>query len=253
MTTLLDDPSVLVRRALAEALCRASEAPRTLILALAADEPEVAAPVLQSSPVLTDADLVDCARTAGVVAQTALARRPNLPPGATAALAEIGERDAILALIGNAEIDLPAELLHRILRALQRRREPARRAARTPVTAGKLEGAHRRRGGEGLGRRGVAVDAARAGRAHRPRGARSGALHHRLVMPPRRAGGAHAHPARSRRADARVALAFAAWRRSGLCSRTLWRNCPPCRCRASPPSSWSRTGKASLRSRNGLA
>src|SRR3984885_5178963 len=39
MTALLDDPSVLVRRALAGALCRAREAPRTLILALAADEP----------------------------------------------------------------------------------------------------------------------------------------------------------------------------------------------------------------------
>src|SRR6478735_7367002 len=34
MTALLDDPSILVRRALAEALCRASEAPRTLILGL---------------------------------------------------------------------------------------------------------------------------------------------------------------------------------------------------------------------------
>jgi uncharacterized protein (DUF2336 family) len=33
MTALLDDPSVLVRRTLAGALCRASEAPRTLILA----------------------------------------------------------------------------------------------------------------------------------------------------------------------------------------------------------------------------
>jgi uncharacterized protein (DUF2336 family) len=114
MTALLDDSSVLVRRTLAEALCRASKAPRTLILALAADEPEVAAAVLQRSPALTDADLVDCATTGDVVAQTALARRPNLPPGATAALAEIGQRDAVLALIGNVEIDLPAELLGRV-------------------------------------------------------------------------------------------------------------------------------------------
>ena len=99
MTALLDDPSALVRRALAEALCRTTEAPRTLILGLAADEPEVAAAVLQRSPVLTDADLVDCARTGDVVAQAALARRPNLPPDAAAALAEIGQRDAVLALM----------------------------------------------------------------------------------------------------------------------------------------------------------
>ena len=49
MTALLDDPSVLVRRALAEALCRAREAPRAVILALAADEPEAAAHI-QSYP-----------------------------------------------------------------------------------------------------------------------------------------------------------------------------------------------------------
>ena len=115
MTALLDDRSVMVRRALAAALCTASDAPRSLILALAADEPDVAAAVLQLSPVLTDADLVDCATSGDAVAQTAMARRPNLPPGAKAALAETGHGDAIRALIGNLEIDLPAELLHRIL------------------------------------------------------------------------------------------------------------------------------------------
>jgi uncharacterized protein (DUF2336 family) len=115
MTALLDDSSVLVRRALSEALCRAREAPRALVLALAADEPEAAAPVLRHSPVLTDADLVDCIATGDAEAQTALALRPNLPPRAKAALAEVGNYDTVLALIGNAEIDLPAELLHSIL------------------------------------------------------------------------------------------------------------------------------------------
>jgi uncharacterized protein (DUF2336 family) len=111
MTALLDDSSVLVRRALAEALCRSCEAPRAVVLALAADEPEAANPVLQYSPVLTDADLVDCIATGDAEAQTALALRPSLPPRAKAALAELGRRDAVLALIGNLEIDCPAELL----------------------------------------------------------------------------------------------------------------------------------------------
>ena len=115
MTALLDDPSVMVRRALAAAVCTASGAPRTLILALAADEPEVAGAVLQLSPVLTDGDLIDCAATGDAVAQAAMARRGSLSPEAIAALANIGERDAVLALIGNAAIDLPAELLGRIL------------------------------------------------------------------------------------------------------------------------------------------
>jgi uncharacterized protein (DUF2336 family) len=148
MTALIDDSSVLVRRALAEALCRAREAPRALILALAADEPEAASPVLQHSPVLTDADLVDCIATGDAEAQTALALRPNLPPRAKAALAELGRRDAVLALIGNLEIDCPAGLLGRILdrfgddaavrdRLLERPALPAAIRARIAVAAAK--------------------------------------------------------------------------------------------------------------------
>ena len=114
MTALIDDPSVLVRRALAEALCCSSQAPRALILALAMDEPEVAAAVLQRSPVLTDADLADCAVSGDLVAQTALARRPSLPPRAIAALIESGELEAVLALIANPGVDLPGESLSRV-------------------------------------------------------------------------------------------------------------------------------------------
>jgi uncharacterized protein (DUF2336 family) len=114
LTALTDDPSVVVRRTLADALCRAREAPRAVILALASDEPEAAAAVLQYSPVLTEADLVECVASGDGAAQTALARRPNLPLRAKTALAETGHRDAVVALIGNRDIDCPAELLGRI-------------------------------------------------------------------------------------------------------------------------------------------
>src|ERR1700722_11468660 len=114
MTALLDDSSVCVRRSLAEALCRAHDAPRGVVLALAADEPEAAAPVLQYSPVLSDADLADCVASGDVAAQIALARRSNLPPRAKAALAETGHFEAVRTLIANVESDLSAELLHRI-------------------------------------------------------------------------------------------------------------------------------------------
>ena len=115
MTALTDDPSVLVRRALAEALCRAHDAPRTVILALAADEPEAAAAVLQYSPLLTNADLVECVGNGDLPTHMALARRPKLGRQAAVALAKVGQLDAVLALIGNLDIDLPAELLHGIL------------------------------------------------------------------------------------------------------------------------------------------
>src|SRR5262249_61547423 len=50
MLILLDDPSPLVRRALADALAASPSAPPPVVLALAADQPQIAAPVLALSP-----------------------------------------------------------------------------------------------------------------------------------------------------------------------------------------------------------
>ncbi len=46
MLMLLDDPSPLVRRALADALAADQSAPPAIVIALAADQPQIAAPVL---------------------------------------------------------------------------------------------------------------------------------------------------------------------------------------------------------------
>ena len=54
MTSLLDDHSALVRRALAEALAGASDAPHHIVLALASDQSEISSVVLARSPVLTE-------------------------------------------------------------------------------------------------------------------------------------------------------------------------------------------------------
>src|SRR5512141_3003689 len=54
---LLDDPSPLVREALAQALAFSDQAPPPVILGLAADQPEVANWVLEHSSLLVDADL----------------------------------------------------------------------------------------------------------------------------------------------------------------------------------------------------
>jgi len=115
MTVLLDDRSVAVRRALAEALAPARETPRAIAVALANDASEVAAPLLARSPALTEAELVDCVALGDVVAQCAIARRRGLGPGPAAALAEVGERDAALALIENPGADLTEGALRRIV------------------------------------------------------------------------------------------------------------------------------------------
>jgi uncharacterized protein (DUF2336 family) len=47
MLKLLDDPSPLVRRALADALAASPAAPAPVIIALASDQPQIAAPIYQ--------------------------------------------------------------------------------------------------------------------------------------------------------------------------------------------------------------
>src|SRR5215218_2151870 len=59
MIMLLDDPSPLVRRALAEVFAASEQAPPAVVHTLANDQPDVASPLLQWSPLFLDADLVD--------------------------------------------------------------------------------------------------------------------------------------------------------------------------------------------------
>jgi uncharacterized protein (DUF2336 family) len=101
MTLLLDDPEVPVRRALAEALAHHAEAPRHLLLALSRDVPDVAGPVLQHSPVLIDYELVDAVATSVPRLQVAVALRPYVSRAVSAAIAEVGDRVAVAALLRN--------------------------------------------------------------------------------------------------------------------------------------------------------
>src|SRR5580693_2401904 len=55
---LLDDPSPLVRQTMAQVFARSAEAPAAIVQALALDQPSIALPVLEHSPLLIDADLV---------------------------------------------------------------------------------------------------------------------------------------------------------------------------------------------------
>ncbi|GJD97243.1 DUF2336 domain-containing protein [Methylobacterium iners] len=98
---LLDDPAPAVRRALAEACASCANAPRALVVALSADQPEIAGLVLARSPVLTDADLVDGVAIGCAATRTAIAGRADLSPAVAGALAEIGEPASLIALARN--------------------------------------------------------------------------------------------------------------------------------------------------------
>src|SRR6201988_3218455 len=104
---LLDDASPLVRQAMAEVFARSLEAPAAIVQALSVDQPSVALPILEHSPLLIDADLVDIVATGNSETQCAVARRINLPPSVCAAIAEVGTAAAALELIENAYAELP--------------------------------------------------------------------------------------------------------------------------------------------------
>jgi uncharacterized protein (DUF2336 family) len=112
---LLDDPSPLVRAELARALAFSEHAPPPVILGLASDQPEVACWVLEHSPLLVDADLVDAVATADPQAQTAIANRASLPCSVSAALAEVGSAEACLVLIENPRAEIVPFSLDRIV------------------------------------------------------------------------------------------------------------------------------------------
>jgi uncharacterized protein (DUF2336 family) len=101
MLMLLDDRSPLVRRALADALAASPSAPPAIVIALAADQPQIAAPVYALSPLFVDADLVDAVATGGAVIQAAIASRAGLPCSVAAAIAEVGSAESCLLLVEN--------------------------------------------------------------------------------------------------------------------------------------------------------
>lgn len=112
---LLDDPSSLVREAMADVFAHTPDAPPAIIRALSCDQPSVALPVLEFSPLLVDADLVDTVAVSGPDVQCAVARRAALPTPVCAAVAEVGCVDACIELIDNPDAQLAQMSLDRIV------------------------------------------------------------------------------------------------------------------------------------------
>ena len=91
---------------MAEVFARSADAPAAIVQALSLDQASIALPVLEHSPLLIDADLVDIIATGNCQMQCAIARRINLPASVCAAIAEVGTPAAALELIENAYAEL---------------------------------------------------------------------------------------------------------------------------------------------------
>jgi uncharacterized protein (DUF2336 family) len=120
LTVLLDEPQPEIRRVIAETMAPSKDAPRHLILALAEGTPEIAAIVLQQSPVLIEAELVDFLAEGTLSSQVAIASRAWLSPGISAAIAEVGELEACVALARNPTASIPVASLLKLADRLGR-------------------------------------------------------------------------------------------------------------------------------------
>jgi uncharacterized protein (DUF2336 family) len=114
MIVLLDDPSPIVRRALADALANSDNAPHGVILVLAQDQPEIAERVAARSPMLADADLVDLVGTGEESVQCAIASREPLSRAVAGAISEVAGAAACLVLIENLLAETSVKSLARI-------------------------------------------------------------------------------------------------------------------------------------------
>ncbi len=115
MIMLLDDPSPLVRRALADVFASTDKAPVVVVHALAADQADVALPILAESPLLLEEDLVDLIATGQADVQVAIAGRRLLTRGLAAAIAEVGAAESCLALLENPETEIAPFSIDRII------------------------------------------------------------------------------------------------------------------------------------------
>ncbi len=98
---LAQDAAELVRRALTVTLRTSDLLPHDIAMTLAQDVATVAVPLLNFSPVFSDADLVEIIRTGGPVRQVAIAKRETLSETVTGSLAEGAVEEALVIACAN--------------------------------------------------------------------------------------------------------------------------------------------------------
>ncbi|WP_339872700.1 DUF2336 domain-containing protein [uncultured Brevundimonas sp.] len=118
-----------VRRILAERLAKADWAPHALVNMLALDEIEIARPILASSPMLQDDDLIVVLVQATIEHQIEVARRPSLSGRVADTIIDRAEPATLTALASNRTAEISPDGVRRLV-------EHSRRIAalRAPLT-----------------------------------------------------------------------------------------------------------------------
>ena len=106
-----------IRRRLSHKLASADWAPNALVNVLALDDIEIARPIIASSPVLKDLDLVRLLVEATIEHQIEVARRPNLSRPVISAILEQAEPAVLTALAGNHTAELSPSDMEELVEA----------------------------------------------------------------------------------------------------------------------------------------
>lgn len=109
------DVAVSVRQALAESLKDSPNLPVDVAQSLARDVEEVALPILQHTPHLSDDDLLAIIESGSDTKQTAVARRINLSEQVTSALVETGTENAVAQLMRNGTAPVKQDGFDKVL------------------------------------------------------------------------------------------------------------------------------------------
>ncbi|WP_193368841.1 DUF2336 domain-containing protein [Pelagibius marinus] len=119
LEVLARDQTTRVRQILAEALKSVAHAPPQVIQRLARDaEDVVACPILEFSPLLSDADLLEIIASSGVSSRLcAISRRSNLGEALSDAIVQRNDRKAVTELLANGSAQIREETLDSLIDA----------------------------------------------------------------------------------------------------------------------------------------
>ena len=115
MRVLANDAAELVRRALAVTLKSSDLLPRDVARILAADVDSIALPIIGSSPVFSDEDLIEIVRAGSAVRQVAIAARPTVARDVADVLSSDGCETAVRTLASNDNADISEGAMGRVV------------------------------------------------------------------------------------------------------------------------------------------
>lgn len=115
IAALARDAETVVRQALAEQLRDAPQLPRSVAMKLARDVADVATPLLQFSPVFSDADLIELVQAVSPLHQSAIAGRSKVSAPLAAALVTHAAEPAVAVLMNNRGADIGGAMMERAL------------------------------------------------------------------------------------------------------------------------------------------